>query len=340
MRTGLVAGILGAAAMAVAAAAQEPAAAPPEPQIEITETIDLTIDRTERMTVPVSISGRGPYGFVVDTGAERTVISRELAERLGLDAGRTATLYSMTEASRIETVVIPALEVGQRTIEDIHAPALARRDLGAEGMLGVDTLRSQRVEFDFVRQEMSVTPSRRPPERAWPSDTILITARSRYGHLMITDASFDGQPIVVIVDTGSQVTVANSALRRRLERSGRLRDMRPIELISVTGGRLDAEYGFARRIQLGGAEIRNLPVAFADVRPFEQLGLDDRPAMLLGMDALQLFDRVSFDFANRRVRLLVRGSSSLYREVQVAAGEGAVRSSALQTAFRTRPAAP
>jgi predicted aspartyl protease len=340
MRTGLVAGILGAAAMAVAAAAQEPAAAPPEPQIEITETIDLTIDRTERMTVPVSISGRGPYGFVVDTGAERTVISRELAERLGLDAGRTATLYSMTEASRIETVVIPALEVGQRTIEDIHAPALARRDLGAEGMLGVDTLRSQRVEFDFVRQEMSVTPSRRPPERAWPSDTILITARSRYGHLMITDAMFEGQPIVVIVDTGSQVTVANSALRRRLERSGRLRELRPIELISVTGGRLDAEYGFARRIQLGGAEIRNLPVAFADVHPFRQLGLADRPAMLLGMDALQLFDRVSFDFANRRVRLLVRGSSSIYREIQVAASDRPLPSFAPEAELRTRPAAP
>ncbi len=340
MRTGLVAGILGAAAMAVAAAAQEPAAAPPEPQIEITETIDLTIDRTERMTVPVSISGRGPYGFVVDTGAERTVISRELAERLGLDAGRTATLYSMTEASRIETVVIPALEVGQRTIEDIHAPALARRDLGAEGMLGVDTLRSQRVEFDFVRQEMSVTPSRRPPERAWPSDTILITARSRYGHLMITDAMFEGHPIVVIVDTGSQVTVANRALRRRLERSGRLRELRPIELISVTGGRLDAEYGFARRIQLGGAEIRNLPVAFADVHPFRQLGLADRPAMLLGMDALQLFDRVSFDFANRRVRLLVRGSSSIYREIQVAASDRPLPSFAPEAELRTRPAAP
>lgn len=321
MRTAWVAGIAAALVLAAGTAAQEPAA-PVEPEISITETLDLGVDRTQRMTVPVSIAGQGPYSFIVDTGAERTVISRELADRLNLDPGRTAMVYSMTEASRIETVVIPALEVGQRTISEIHAPALARRDLGAEGMLGVDTLRSQRVELDFVRAEMTVTASRRPPERPWPRDTILITARSRYGHLLITDASFDGQRIVVIIDTGSQTTVANSALRRRLERRGRLRAMRPIELLSVTGGRLDAEYGFAREVQLGDAMIRNLPVAFADVPPFRQLGLADRPAILLGMDALRLFDRVSLDFANRRVRLVVRGSSTLEQRTRLASSGG------------------
>ena len=48
----------------------------------------------------------------------------------------------------------------------------------------------------------------------------------------------------------------------------------------------------------------NLPIAFADVQPFRQLRLMNRPAILLGMDALQMFERASFDFATRRVRLL------------------------------------
>lgn len=319
MHRPFLAGFVAALALAVPTAAQEPApAAAQEPDIEVTETLDLSIDRTERMTVPVSIAGRGPYSFIVDTGAERTVISRELAERLDLVPGRSATMFSMTETSRVETVVIPELEVGQRTIEGIHAPALERRNLGAEGMLGVDSLRSQRVDFDFGRGEMTVSPSRRAPDRPWPGDTIVVTARSRYGHLMVTDASFDGQPIVVIIDTGSQVTVANQALRRRLERARRLGPLHPIELISVTGGRLPAEYGFARRILVGGAEIHNLPVAFAEVHPFEQLRLTDRPAILLGMDALQLFDRVSIDFATRRVRLVVREGAGLASDVRMA----------------------
>ncbi|MGZ8337308.1 MAG: aspartyl protease family protein [Allosphingosinicella sp.] len=272
------------------------------------ETLELEADHSLRMTVPVNVAGRGPYGFIVDTGAERTVISSELAQTLGLDPGNTAIMYSMTEVSRIVTVVIPRLEVGRRTVSDIHAPALARRHLGAEGLLGIDSLRQQRVELDFERQEMTISPSRRNEER-WPSDTIVITARSRYGHLMLVDASFDGQPIYVIVDTGSQVTVGNSALRRRLEARGRLGTLHPIRLISVTGGVLDAEYGIARRLRIGGADIRNMPVAFADVHPFRQLDLEDHPAILLGMDALQLFGRASLDFANRRVRLVPRETS-------------------------------
>jgi len=326
MRPAILFGFVAILAAAVPLAAQDPtppptpapAQATAEPQIERIETLDLSVDRTQRMTVPVSIGGNGPYSFIVDTGSERTVISRELAERLGLEAGRTATVYSMTEASRIGTVVIPRLEVGQRTISDIHAPALSRSNLGAEGMLGIDSLQSQRVELDFVRDEMTVGPAYRAPATPWPADTIVVTARSRYGHLIITDASFDGQPIVVIVDTGAQITVGNDALRRQLLRRNRLGPLHPIELLSVTGGRVAAEYGIADRILVGNAGIRRLPVAFADVHPFRQLRLRNRPAILLGMDAMRLFDRVSFDFANRRVRFVIRGDSQRAEPTQVA----------------------
>ena len=40
---------------------------------------------------------------------------------------------------------------------------------------------------------------------------------------------------------------------------------------------------------------------FADSPPFERLGLAERPAMLLGMANLRLFDRVLIDFPRRRV---------------------------------------
>jgi predicted aspartyl protease len=51
------------------------------------QVIATRCDGTDRMTVPVSISGKGPYHFVVDTGADRTVISRELANALALKPG-------------------------------------------------------------------------------------------------------------------------------------------------------------------------------------------------------------------------------------------------------------
>jgi predicted aspartyl protease len=295
-----LAALLSALLVGPALNGQEPAPAAAQPA---DYTLDLDYDRSARMTVPVSVEGRGPYQFIVDTGAERTVIARELATELELGKGAKARLHSMSEVSLIQTVLINALEVGGKSVRDINAPALERRNIGAEGILGVDSLQSKRVSFDFARQQMTVVPSRKR-ERSWPGDTIVVTARNRFGYLVLVDASIDGQKVWVVLDTGAQTTVANSALRRKLERRGRIGQTWPIEMLSVTGGRIAADQTVVKQIKLGGVDIRNLPVAFADVHPFRKLDLMDRPALLLGMDALQLFERVSVDFANREVRLL------------------------------------
>jgi predicted aspartyl protease len=280
-----------------------PAPATPPSAEEHGTAMGFEADQTQRMTVPVNVDGTGPYRFIVDTGAERTVIARELATRLALGSAGMVRVHSMTEVSDIATVLIPALRVGGNELHDIHAPALERRNLGAEGMLGIDALQSQRVSFDFRRDEMTIVSSRRMEER-WDGEAIVVTGRSRFGQLVLVDASVEGQKVWVIIDTGAQLSVGNLALRHRLERHRRLKEVHPVEMLSVTGGRATADATTIHSIQLGGVNILDLPIAFADVHPFRQLGLLDRPAILLGMDALRLFDRVSVDFANRRVRLL------------------------------------
>lgn len=286
-------------------------------------------DRWARMTVPVTIGDSGPYDFIVDTGAERTSIAEELARDLRLGMGNRARLHSMTEVSQIQTVLIPALEVGGRSVRAIHAPALQRRHIGAEGILGVDTLQSQRVSFDFLRGQMTVMNSHRR-EESWPADTIVVTARNRLGHLVMVDASVDGQKVWVILDTGAQTTIANNVLRRKLEKRGRLSATQLIELQSVTGGRMMADQTIVKRIRLGGIDINNMPVAFADAHPFIKLGLTEKPALLLGMDALRLFDRVSVDFPNRRVRLL-GGSRSQLDGARFAARRAVIPAKAVAT---------
>ncbi|HMG48620.1 MAG TPA: retroviral-like aspartic protease family protein [Allosphingosinicella sp.] len=316
-----LAGMWAALALSSPLRGQEQPAPPPAqlPDQQVAETLDYGVDASTRMTVPVNIGTHGPYQFIVDTGSERTVISSELARTLALGPGPHVIVHSMTEVSEIPTVVLPGLRVGQRTMEDIEAPFFSRRNLGAHGILGVDTLQTQRVIFDFHRQEMTIVPSRRVDPR-WPPGEIVVTARSRFGRLMLIDAEVDGQRVYVIVDTGGQITVGNNALRRALERRHRLGAMATVNVLSVTGGEFTAEYTLARHIRIGGANIVNLPIAFADVHPFEQLELMDRPAILLGMDALRLFDRVSVDFANRRVRLLLPDSSENGAAVRIAGG--------------------
>jgi predicted aspartyl protease len=289
-------------ALGAAPAAPQPVVPAPLPVPAEAETLDLGVNRTDRMTVEISIGGR-PYRFIVDTGSERTVVSRQLAEQQRLAAGLPATVHSMTEVSVIRTAVVPALRVGRRTVSNIHAPVLEEVSLGADGLLGVDSLVSQRVELDFLTNVMTVAPSRRRDRLRVDDETIVVTAHSRFGRLILVDASFDGERVWVILDTGSQVSIANEALRRRLERRRRLGPTVPLEVISVTGGTRVIDYGMARRLRIGSAEISNLPVGFADVEPFRKLELTERPAILLGMDALQLFEHVTLDFATREVQL-------------------------------------
>lgn len=320
------AGIAAAIAFASPLAGQEQQAPPTGtrlPDQQSSETLGLRPDIHTRMTVPVRIGGQGPYRFVVDTGSERTVISRELARELRLEPGEPAVVASMTEISQIDTVRLPDLRFGSRSVSGIHAPALAREDLGASGMLGVDSLQRQRVVFNFASQEMTISPSQQREEQ-WPEGDIVVVGRRHFGRLVLVDASMDGQRIWVIIDTGSQVSIGNSALRNALQRRGRLGATQPIELFSVTGGRITGQYTIARRVRIGGVDIVRLPVAFADVLPFRQLRLTERPALLLGMDALQLFDRVSVDFANHRVRLLL-DDSSVVSGVPLMAGTAAGR---------------
>ena len=103
-----------------------------------------------------------------------------------------------------------------------------------------------------------------------------------------------------MIDTGAQVSMGNSALLERLRRHRK--NVQSITLTSVTGGQMTVDYGLVEGVRLGEVEFSAMPIAFSDVPPFKRFGLMDKPALLLGMDALRSFRRVDIDFPNRQVR--------------------------------------
>lgn len=288
-------------ASGAAAAAQDTPLPPPATEVAGDEL--AFVDVEQRMTVPVQISGAGPYQFVIDTGAQRSVISRQLAARLNLAPGRRVRLTAMSGTRSVDTVIIPSLSVSTLGGERIEAPALEAQHLGASGMLGIDTLQGHALAIDFDRGQMTVTPVGKRTARTRSSpDEIVIQARSLFGQLVVTDASIMGRKVRVVLDTGTSVSLGNLALKRLITR----RDgANPAFFTSVLGEQIAADYVVMPELKLGSATIRSLPVAFADAAPFRAFGLEGRPAILLGMDALKLFRRVHIDFANRELRLVM-----------------------------------
>lgn len=283
-----------------ASSAQDPDAPPPTQKVTLLDFANMQ----DRMTVPVSIGNNGPYHFVVDTGAQRTVISRELAGRLGLAAGSNVRLTAMTGSADVGTVVIPMISVSTIGGTSIEAPSLESRNLGAPGMLGLDTLQGHALTIDFAKDVMTLTPSvKRKRSLAPRFGEIVVRGKNLYGDLIVTEARYRGQKVKVIVDTGSGLTMGNMALKRRVARTSKL--VRPISLWGVTGEAMTADYTQIDKVDFAGITFSHLPVAFSDAEPFRHFGLENEPALLLGMDALRLFDRVKIDFPNREVRIMV-----------------------------------
>lgn len=258
-----------------------------------------------RMTVPVLINGKGPYRFIVDSGATRTVISSTLAAELGLPSAGNVALHSVGGESTVPAVHIDSLYVGALPAKELVAPVLDEANLGGLGILGIDTLKGKKVVIDLIHHAMSVEPA---DKYARPAQTneIVVTARSRFGQLVLADADAAGQKVYAIVDTGSMVTLGNLTLRDKLVRRKRA-EPQQVTITDVTGRKIVASYAPMSDLRLGDFHMRNVIIAFDDAHAFERFGLSKKPAMLLGMDMMQAFTRVSIDFARRKVRLMRPG---------------------------------
>jgi predicted aspartyl protease len=260
------------------------------------------IDRSDRMTVPVSINGSVTYPFIVDTGAERTVIANDLAELLKLEQGPQLKLATITGPAYTDSYMIENLTMNTINVELIEAPGLERRNLGAYGLLGIDSLEDHKVLLDFKNTKMEVLPSkRRSGLGKLERGMIVVTAKRVAGRMILSDAEIGGVKVDIILDTGAQSSMGNYALRDRLRKRNLRFDYVPVLMRSVTGDTLMGDFTQVRDITIGGVTISDLPVTFADNFAFTALKLDRKPAILLGMDALKLFDRVMVDFSNRRV---------------------------------------
>lgn len=260
-----------------------------------------------RMTVEVLVNARGPYRFIVDSGADSSVVGWRIAREQQLPAGRPAILNGITASARVERVLVDALTLGPSTIRDLELPALEERDLGGQGMIGIDALAEQRLMLDFEKRVIKVEDARRPAPRM--DGEIIVVARRRRGQLILTQVRAANLPVEAVVDTGSEITIGNLALRDKLIRGHRDKFV-TVEVTGVTGVTIPLQVARIGELRLGSVTLRNVPMAFADVPPFAVFGLSKEPSLLLGTDLLEKFRRVSLDFRARKVRFQLRRCGS------------------------------
>jgi predicted aspartyl protease len=263
------------------------------------------LDRIGRVMTNVMVNGKGPFRFVIDTGASRSTLAPHLARSLGLthSVGRNVMLNGVTGAAEVPTVAVDTIEIGELKLENQDLPVIFTSIMGnADGILGVAGFHDQRIDVDFKRDRVSVlTSSGRRPHYS------MVTARAQRNDngLMIVDVRV-GRRIKAkaVIDTGAERTLGNLALQNALNKNRR-RKREPVSAV-VHGATPDIADGDVQQIKeatIGDMTLSNLEVIFADFHVFKLWELDQEPALLIGMDMLGVLERLVIDYRRNEVSM-------------------------------------
>jgi predicted aspartyl protease len=275
MRVVLMAAILSTGAMSVT-------------QTVVPEQSDTTLFEPgqDDVVVPVTLNGRGPFRFLVDTGSTHTAVSAKTVAHIGAPVVAKAPMASAAGSRDMLVVRIDALEVGPLRVSDLLASVAEPAAVGEEvidGVLGQDALASIRYAIDF-RQRRIVW---------WPKDALAtrgssLSLQPSHGRFLVSLPQ--RQSVLQLVpDSG-----AESLLLFNPDPMLPVTDLRTPATLRTTSGETEVRIARMRELRVGALTLRDVPVVVAERSPSE-------PAEVDGLLPLHLFDRVTFDGPGRRM---------------------------------------
>ncbi|MGH8150183.1 MAG: retropepsin-like aspartic protease [Steroidobacteraceae bacterium] len=314
---GILASLLSCAALAGAPVtpAAKPAAAraaKPLPEVAVQAPEPRYVaptlrDRIGRIWAPVYLDGKGPFRMVLDTGATESAVTAEVAQALGipLDQSAPVLLHGVTGTVTVPTIRVQSLRVGDLQRDDVRLPIVPDALGGADGVLGTEGLLDKRIYIDFRDDRITIT---RSHERRAPFGYVTIPLRIEQRHLLTTDAHVAGIRVTAIIDTGSETSIANLALREALLRRRSHYQFSKDQIIDATDAVAPGEGTALPPIFLGDIQIWGSHITTGDMHIFELWHLTGKPAILIGMDALGMVDVLIIDYRSRELQIRTRGS--------------------------------
>lgn len=267
--------------------------------------------------VDTYVDGRGPWKFLLDSGADHYGIDLRAAEDLQLereggDGVRLTNLLSGTQTDLLGSVRIREIRAGPLVESDTGAEivdlSLAEQALGTriDGVLPASAFREGLLTFDFAAGSVTVEQGELPAPNG--QDVLALSLEP----LPWIAVELGGSPCAVILDTGSQ-----SALCVPAAREPSLRFRAPPAAVGMHGtlagvvpdrsGRLDGSLAWGRH-RIADPVVSLTPGEYG----------------LAGVRLLGEF-RVTFDFAHERVRFERSGSEPIRSKAIRGIGAGFLR---------------
>jgi predicted aspartyl protease len=284
--TGAIATAVGV--LAIGIPAEHPGAAVGCGTVRLGETTVATL----RNAPIITLSANGmPVTLVLDTGAEGTIFTPAVAQRIGAQrpqiefqrqlrgvAGTLGTTEAELRSFTIGGVAIPwrRVRVAQVNVASVFAGPL-------DGVLGADSLSSFDLDLDLPGHRIVLygrqTCTGAAP--AWAEPFARIRAGRSKGDHLFFPVQLDGRRIDAFLDTGSQFTVLSSRAALAMGVTAAVLTHDPVAtVLGAAAEQLTAYVHRFSQLEVGEEVLRNPEVIVTDVR------LSDAD-LVLGIDYLR-----------------------------------------------------
>jgi hypothetical protein len=140
-----------------------PAKAEPIAPAAIARSVIVTripYTRGDPIFVNARIGGSGPLTLILDTGADRTMVSPQALWRLGISTANAprAEIRGVTGASQGDVVLVASMEVGEAKVGPLRIIAHDADLKKADGLLGRDFLEHFTVTIDSRELVVTLAP--------------------------------------------------------------------------------------------------------------------------------------------------------------------------------------
>lgn len=258
-----------------------------------------------------TIGGKGPYWFLIDTGASRSAFDSEVAKALNLPVTGASSVEGTGGTVTVKQTRIPQLRIGAVTVRALEptvydlAGSLAPPGSHIAGILGVDALRRSAILWDRALGRVTIAPAVSALASLRGASSVPFQLDNGIPRI---EAEIDGVPVLLRLDTGASIadgpaTFVNvtQAFYDRLHAAEP--DLRPYTSFTAsgTGGAIEIPVVKAHRLKIGEAVV-NEPRLIVQ-KPVGYFGRADAVGFLGGY-AFNQWRGFVVDYPGRRLILL------------------------------------
>ncbi len=252
--------------------------------------------------LPTHVNGSGPYDFVLDTGAGRTMLTASLAKRAHVEPQEAKEARGIGGARLTARLgVASEISVADRVVRGVDVAILDAlpKCTGGAGALGYSFLHDSFTAIDYPDGKLAFHDPCHgvPREFRGCAHVPLRLASPTRPVVFVTPRMSDGLDCAFLLDTGASSTLISPRLAARLG----LARHADGQVIGAAGG-LEAYAAELPAFRLGNWRIESLEAQIADAFGSLSEAVGVPIDGILGYDVLSRF-RVGLDYANERLYL-------------------------------------